>query len=136
MVTGCPGFMKRFAAHYLFLPVDKLFKLHSIELNDDKQIMKISPLDREMANTFFCNGLIWAVNENTFSSLEEVARIWKDILCRFPETALPELLKYLSLKEIAGGNSVDLYHLDGIDLLSAKFRTDNCGSYCHIQRLC
>jgi hypothetical protein len=42
----------------------------------------------------------------------------------------------LPLKEIAKRSPVDLYHLDGIDLLPSKFRTDNSRCHSHIQRLC
>jgi hypothetical protein len=128
--------MKRFAAHYIFIPPHNLYKLHAIELNDDRQIVRISPLEKETASTFFCNGIIFAVNVGTFSSQEEVLRIWEEVLQEFPGTAIPELFKHLPFKEIAEGKPVNLYHLDGIDLLPPKFCTDNGGSYCHIQRLC
>jgi hypothetical protein len=46
------------------------------------------------------------------------------------------LFERLRWKEIVQGNRINLYHLDGIDLLPAKFRTSNGRCRCHIQRLC
>ncbi|MDR1436627.1 MAG: hypothetical protein LBI65_00770 [Candidatus Symbiothrix sp.] len=128
--------MKRFAAHYIFLPLQDPYKLHSIELNGDRQITQISPLVKETAGTFFCNGVILAVNAGAFSSSEELLRAWENILCQHPGKQVPELFKYLPVKEIPEKSPVDLYHLDGISLLPSKFRTDNSRCRCRVQRLC
>jgi hypothetical protein len=127
--------MKRFAAHYIFLPTNRLYKLYRIDLGENRQLEALYPLEQETASTVFLNGVILAVNENTFRSDDELYLIMENCLRRYPGITLFELLERLILKEITVGNPVNLYHLDGIDLLTAKFRADNTCRDCHIQRI-
>jgi hypothetical protein len=127
--------MKRFAAHYIFLPVNRLYKLHRIELSENRQLEALVPLEQETASTVFLNGVILAVNENTFRSAAELHLIMENCLLQYPGITLFELFERLILKEIKAESPVNLYHLDGIDLLTAKFRTDNSCRDCYIQRI-
>jgi hypothetical protein len=104
--------MKRFAAHYLFLSLDRFYKLHYIELDDRNYIQTIAPLQSEIAQTSFFNGVI-VVSNNDFLSAGD--------------------LKFLSFNS---GEPVRLYHLSGFHLSPPEFGAGNGGSDCHIQRLC
>jgi hypothetical protein len=128
--------MKRFAAHYLFLPGDKRYKLHSVELDETNRLTEINLLDKEIAATSFFNGIVLIVNKHTFSSPTDLAELLEDTLQQFPETPALEWMERLPLKPINKEQPVELYHLGGIDFLPAKFRTDNGGRHCHVQRLC
>jgi hypothetical protein len=134
--NGNSGLMIRFASHYLFLPVNNLYKLHWIELSEGRHFRKLNPLENEIASIIFLSGIIIIVKENTFSSANELLNIIEDSLKQFPEVGFFELLRQMQLEKITVGERVNLYHLDGIDLLSTEFRTDNCRSCRHIQRLC
>ncbi|MDR2683557.1 MAG: hypothetical protein LBB64_06790 [Dysgonamonadaceae bacterium] len=50
--------MKRWAAHYVLLPDDRLLKMHYVELDDDNRLLGVFPFDREMANTVFHSGTL------------------------------------------------------------------------------
>ncbi|MDR0505954.1 MAG: hypothetical protein LBH32_03930 [Dysgonamonadaceae bacterium] len=126
--------MKSFAAHYIYLPVCKIYKLHLITIDDSNRLKTICPLEKETAGIAFFNGVIIVLNKNDYSTANELINILNGKY--YPEVSIFELLARLPLKEICLGSSVALYHLDGIDLSSAKFRADNSRSNCHIQRLC
>jgi hypothetical protein len=128
--------MKRFAAHYLFLPGDKRYKLHSVELDEANCLTEINPLDKEIAATSFFNGIVLIVNKHTFSSPADLVALLEDTLQQFPGTPALEWMEHLPLKTVNKECPVELYHLDGIDFLPTKFRTDNGGRHCHVQRLC
>lgn len=127
--------MKRFAAHYIFLPANHLYKLHLIESGENRHIKALCPLRQEIAATEFLNGVILAVNENTFRSDNELLLIMEDCLHQYPGITFFELLERLALKEINYGSPVSLYHLDGIDLLTAKFRAGNSCRDCSVRRI-
>ena len=50
--------MKRLAAHYVLLPDDRLLKQHYVELDDENRLLGVFPLEREIANTVFYNGIL------------------------------------------------------------------------------
>jgi hypothetical protein len=127
--------VKRFAAHYIVLPPGYLYKLHVIEIDENRGLGIVYPLKQETAATVFLNGLILAVNENTFPPDELLVTVENHVQ-QYPGITLFELLDYLSLKKLVAGEPLNLYHLDGIDLPSAKFRTDNSRSNRYIQRIC
>jgi hypothetical protein len=128
--------MKRFAAHYLFFPGRRLYKLHWIELDDAGKIRNINPLEKEIAGVSFYNGILLVVREHAFSSADEALRMLEDMRLEFPETPPLELLERLPLTEPGEETPVELYHLDVPDLLPAKLGTDNSRRHSHIQRLC
>ena len=121
---------KRYAAHYILLSPDRIFKQHYIELDNDNKIMKIARLDEEIENTCFYNGILFP------SSSENINRqtlIDLDIKWNFKE-AIDVLFKS-GIVASENANNVFIYHLDGINLSPTKFRTSNGGSHGHIQRL-
>ena len=50
--------MKRYAAHYIYLSPEKIYKLHVIELNEDGTIRQLFPLTVEIESTIFINGTL------------------------------------------------------------------------------
>jgi hypothetical protein len=127
--------MKRFAAHYIFLPINHLYKLHLIESDENRNLKALCRLNQELAATEFFNGVILAVNKNTFPSDNELLLIMEDCLHQYPGITFFELLKRLALKEIDVGNPVNLYHLDGIDLSTMKFRAGNSCRDCSVRQI-
>lgn len=100
--------MKRFAAHYLFFSPEEYYKLHYIELDADNIIQKIAPLESEIANTSFYNGIIF--------------------VC--PQSPEKDFIHAFSKAPVA------LYHSESIDLLSSEFRAGDGSSDRDVQRLC
>ena len=50
--------MKRLAAHYVLMPDDTLLKQHYVELDDENRLLGVFPLNKEIANTLFYNGIL------------------------------------------------------------------------------
>ncbi|GHT77445.1 hypothetical protein AGMMS50262_18470 [Bacteroidia bacterium] len=64
--------MKRFAAHYVFLPPDNLYKLHCVELDDGNRLQDIFPLTEEIASTTFYNGTLLVLKaKDDFSEVKK-----------------------------------------------------------------
>jgi hypothetical protein len=105
--------MKRFAAHSIFLPPDRFYQLHYVELDDSNHIQKIAPLELEIAQTSFYNGVIVVLNDE-----------------------IPPNIKDLEVAFLNPDEPVKLYHLSGINLLPSELSAGNSGGDCHIQRLC
>jgi hypothetical protein len=124
--------MERIAAHYIYAPPQKVYKLHYVELDENKQLHKISPLEKEVSGTAFFNGIL-------ILSKTEIQTDW--LLNRLKEDDFPEettifdFLNSFNREEIRQQDAVFLYLLDGINLTTTKLRTDNGRCNCHIQRL-
>jgi hypothetical protein len=50
--------MTRLAAHYILLPDDRLLKQHYVEMDNENRLLGAFPLDKEIANTRFYNGVL------------------------------------------------------------------------------
>jgi hypothetical protein len=88
--------MKRWAAHYVLLPDNRLLKRHYIETDDKGRLCGVFPLDGEIANTVFYSGILMPVDRS---------------------------------------GETEIYLLERIDLLPAKFGADDCRRHRHIQRI-
>jgi hypothetical protein len=130
------GEIKRLAAHYVYLYPDCSFKLHSIELDENQLITQIVPLENETASTAFYNGILFVFKTGTFASNQELTEKIQTIHQQFSSISVMELFKKLQKEAIKQGDSVQIFQLDGIDLLTTKFSTSNGGGDCHVQRLC
>jgi hypothetical protein len=91
--------MKRFAAHYIFIPPNQTFKLHCVELDDKNRFSKVFPLEKEIANTSFFNGVL-------FLSNNELSDSFLQSLENFQQ------LENLNLPKIKEKDMVFIYHLD------------------------
>jgi len=118
LVLTTNGKMKRFAAHYIFIPSFQFHKLHCVELDENNCLQNIFPLEKETANTSFFNGIL------IFSKQELSAEIFlktlKDEAQKHSDFSVFELLKKQNLSEIKKNDFVFVYHLDGINLFSLK----------------
>ena|GEM_PF-864821 len=118
MVLTTNGKMKRFAAHYIFIPSHQFQKLYCVELDENNCLQNIFPLEKETANTSFFNGIL------IFSKQELSAEIFlktlKDEAQKHSDFSVFELLKKQNLSEIKKNDFVFVYHLDGINLFSLK----------------
>jgi hypothetical protein len=128
--------MKRLAAHYIYAFSGEALKLHFIELDDNRLLHRIEPLDGEKASTAFFNGVLFVFKYGAFASSGELKDKIRDICQQFPAISLGELFEKLQQTPIQSTGPVEVFQLDGIDLLSAKFRTGNGGGDCYVQRLC
>ena len=118
--------MKRLAAHYVLMPDDTLLKQHYVELDDENRLLGVFPLDKEIANTLFYNGILMLrhcegdcpkqSSESQHSGLLRYARNDGTLIFDAP-------------------SSVEIYLLERIDLLPPKFTANDCRSHSHIQRL-
>jgi hypothetical protein len=104
---------KRFAAHYIFLPPGKVFKLHSVELDENDRIQGIFPLDKETARTSFFNGILLLSKQEIVPG--QLLQTLKEEKQKYPEASVFKLLENRNLPEIGEKDVVFLYHLNGID---------------------
>jgi hypothetical protein len=126
--------MKRFASHYLFFPPNEVFKLHYIELDENNCFQGIFPLEKEIAQTSFHNGILLPFKQEI--SPKHLLLILKGKEQTNPEKSIFQLLEDQYFPEIGKNDAVFLYILNGIDLLTAKFCTSNSRSNSYIQRIC
>jgi hypothetical protein len=105
--------MKRFSAHFIFLPPVQFYQLYYVELDDSNYIQKILPMESEIAQTSFCDGVIAVLNDEIPLNISDLKNVFID----------PE-------------KPVKLYHLPNVNFLSSEFSTSDSGSNCYIQRLC
>ena len=124
--------MKRLAAHYVLLPDDRLLKQHYVELDDENRLLGVFPLNKEIANTIFYNGILIIhlppAPSQGGGDAEETrdATLWKERnTLRLP----------LLGRGPGGGEKVEIYLLTHIHLLPPKFTASDCRSHSHIQRL-
>lgn len=119
----------RYAAHYILLSPDKILKQHYIELDENDRIVKIAPLEEEMEETVFYNGIL-------FPSTEEISiQTLIDLKIEGSLMSVADALFKSGIIASEHANNVFIYHLDGINLSSSEFRTSNGRSNCYIQRL-
>ena len=126
--------VKRFAAHYIYLSTNRIYKLHYIELNENNELSNIHPLITEIAGTSFYNGILILLKENyTPIQLLNLIKEKKDI---YPEKSAFDLLDSIPFQEIKTQDRVHIFSLPGIDLLAAELSTNNSSCSSYIQRLC
>jgi hypothetical protein len=127
--------MKRWAAHYIYLFPQKILRMNYVELNQCNVISDLAPLIHEIESTVFVNGIILVFPVDTFSSENALKEQIIEKHQHFSSLSVWELLEQLNQSAIHTGQPVQLFQLDGIDLLTAKFRTDDGGCDCYVQRL-
>ena len=125
--------MKRISAHYIYFPLGKTYKLHYVELDNNNRFKGVFPLEKEISETSFFTGILILLKENIAPSvlMEDLTELNKCFL----DKTIFELLDYLSFSKIKEKDEVFIYLLDGIDLLTTKFGTNNCSRNSYIQRL-
>ncbi len=127
--------MKRFAAHYIFLTKEKCYKQHYIELESDDCMAGVYPLENEVAETVFRNGVLFPVSKALFLNGNEILNQLKKLQMQHPDDSIFDLLDQLEIVCSDTQVPVDIYQLDGIDLPAAKLGTNDSRCNCYVQRL-
>lgn len=74
--------MKRYAAHYVIVPPDRVLKQHYVELDDEDNLKEVAPLTEEIAGTVFYNGILVLsskkIDRNTLITIQGK----EDYMCR------------------------------------------------------
>ena len=125
--------MKRISAHYIYFPSEKTYKLHYVELGDDNRFKGVFPLEKEISGTAFFTGILILLKEDISPSvlMDELRELNKSYINK----TIFELLDQLSFSKLKEAEEVFIYLLDGIDLLTTKFGTNNRSRDSYIQRL-
>lgn len=126
--------VRRIAAHYIYIPNKEPYKLHYIEVSEINNLNNIIPLKNEIAGTSFYNGVILVLKEDYLP--EQLTSLLTQLISKSPNQYVFPILNQCQFNEVSINDSIHLYILNGIDLLSTKFRTSNSSGHCHIQRLC
>lgn len=131
--------MKRVAAHYLHIYSGEQPKaLHYIELDNEGRFRGCFPLEREIESVSFYNGILFMTERNkalAASFLLKEFQGFQQASPAFTAFQVMDLSGYLLLDPNDSPAVVDLFLLDGLDLSSPKFRTNDGRCYGHIQRL-
>ncbi|MCL1938331.1 MAG: hypothetical protein FWF52_08055 [Candidatus Azobacteroides sp.] len=111
--------MKRFAAHRIFLPPDMVFPLHVIELDDHHCIQRLFPLENEISQTFFFNGILLLLNQKMI--LEPFLQTIKnEMLADRSDLSILQFLMQSALPALEKDDPVFLYVLERIPLLTKQ----------------
>ncbi len=113
--------MKRFAAHYIFFGQEKIYKQHYLELNKENLIVVILPLENEILETVFHNGILFPVSaisselspSEILDSLNALSRLHSG-------DSIFQLLQRSGFVCEYQNVPVRIFQLNGIDLISLK----------------
>ena len=121
--------MQRFASHYIV--GQQIYKLHFIELDEERCIKDISPLTEEIAGTAFFDGLIIPVS---ISKQKQWDNLWKDIQKENPidYPSLFQTINRIELPLFSTQESVRLFQIRMNPLTASELRTNNSSSNSHI----
>ncbi|MCD7931806.1 MAG: hypothetical protein LUH15_10835 [Tannerellaceae bacterium] len=121
--------MRKIASHYIL--VNRLYRLHYLKIEGNKQFAGLFPLEQEEAGIEFYNGLLWVV-----SAEENGQKPWEEWGKQYAATPLGELLQKAEPgPEFKNGDAVAIYHFPDLSLPASEFSTDNGSCNSHIQRL-
>ena len=125
--------MKRISAHYIYFPSGETYKLHYAELDDNNCFKGVFPLEKEISGTAFFTGILILLKEDISPSI--LLNKLKELNKSYLDKTVFELLDQLSFDKFKEEDTVFLYLLDGIDLLTTKLSTNNSSCNGYIQRL-
>jgi hypothetical protein len=126
--------MKRFAAHYIFIPPCEVLKNHFIELDNTNHIRGVFPLEKEIAGAIFLNGVILLSKQEIFPG--HFLQLLKEEEQKYPDLSLFQLLDNRNLPGIEKNEPVFLYLLEGTDLPAIKLSINNHQNNSQIRKLC
>ncbi len=115
--------MKRFAAHYIF--AGRAYKQHYIELDENNFVRKILPLEHEIAETVFHNGILFPVSTTFELQISTVIESLKILSKMYPEDSIFQLLQRAGFVCEDQNVPVQVFQLDGIDLILLRFSNEN-----------
>lgn len=111
--------MRRIASHYVYWR--RLYKMHYIELDDDGRFQGVYPLEQEIAETEFYDGILIPFPQHPvlpFCECVKQGADWKK-----------------EADDVAAGRKIDVYRLHGNGLSPAEFCTNNGCRNGDIERL-
>ena len=118
--------MKRFAAHYIFLGKENIFKQHYLELDENNLVRGVFPLEKEIAGTVFHNGILFPVSIELKLQPAKIIDSLQALSQQHPDDSVFQLLQYSGFVcEDLDIIPVQMFQLDGIDLVSLKNNVDN-----------
>lgn len=110
--------MRRIASHYIYWK--KWYRMHYLEIDADGRLTGIFPLEQEIANTEFYDGVLLPVPVGT----------------DFPPAGIALPSAWLMLSEaVTELSEVNIYRLTGISPAASELGTNYSGCDCHVQRL-
>ena len=128
--------MKRIAAHMVCFAPQALYPMSYVELSDDYRLQGVYPLLEEIAGTVFITGAVLLIPQKQYPSFNEVTAKAANLINGGQILPLAGLLTGLELVDApAVGEAYYVLHLDGLNLSSSEFGTNNRGGNRHIQRL-
>ena len=112
--------MKRFAAHYFVLGKESIYRQHYLELDEDKLVKGVSPLEKEIAGTVFYNGILFPVSLALKLQPAEILDALRALSQQHPDDSVFQILQYSGFLCEDPGIPVQIFQLDGVDLVSLK----------------
>ena len=131
--------MRKIAAHYIRLLSGELPKrLHYLILTDDGAFCDCQALVQEIESVPFYNGILFCTYQKNDITPSSLLHEFRQIQAEHPDMTafqVMDLSKLLIADITVYRQPVDVFVLDGLDLTSPKFSTNNGSCNCHIQRL-
>jgi hypothetical protein len=126
--------IRRVASHYIFW--HHIYKLHYVELDEDDCFLGIYPLEQEIENTKFYDGiLILSLPEKAASVPQQISFIKGESMIDH-EASLTNALAYHDCSTgVEIGSRIALLLLEGVSLTATELRTDNRSCNGYIKRL-
>ncbi len=126
--------IRRVASHYIFW--HHIYKLHYVELDEDDCFIGIYPLEEEIENTKFYDGiLILSLSEKAESIPHQISFIKGEITTDREISLTNALACYGCSTGVEIGSRIALLLLEGVSLTTTELCTDNCSCNGYIKRL-
>lgn len=117
------------AANYIY--AGSIFHLSYVVIDSCNRIVSVNPLEGEVANTVFVNGVLLLLPQDSVPRLEKMLPGIK----QNPPIDYHELLALLQEKlpvKCQGSAEYRLWNLRLVPFTAAELRTDDCGRYSNI----
>ena len=117
--------MKRFAAHYIYLGEENIYKQHYLELDENNLIKGVFPLEKEIAGTVFYNGILFPVSTEQNLQPTKILDSLQTLLQRYPADSVFQILQRSGFVCENPDVPVQIFQIDGVDLVSLKYNILN-----------
>ena len=120
--------MKRFAAHYIALGKRRIInkhKQHYLELDENNLIKGVFPLEKEIAGTVFCNGILFPVSMELKLKATEILDTLQNLSRQHPDDSVFQILQRSGFVCEDLSVPVQIFQLDGVDLVSMEHNIFN-----------
>lgn len=131
--------MIRIAAHFIHLyPGMEPKRIHYVELDNAHIFKGCYRLEQEVESAAFYNGILFVTKRSMSLSPSFLLEEFRSLQKANPSLSAFQIISlsgYMIKNPEEYGQPVDVFILDGLDLSSPEFRTDDGRSYGYIQRL-